>query len=120
VLRHARANPKDTYAELIEACSLGCSKNTVKSILHRHGIKNWIAKCRPYLKPANAAKGLAWCLKYRQRNVEEWGMVMWSDECSVEKGKGKRREWVFRTPTQKWHPEMVQTYSTGKSMKVMV
>ena len=45
---------------------------------------------------------------------------MWSDECPVEKGKGKRREWVFRTPLQKWHPEMVQTYSTGKTMKVMV
>jgi hypothetical protein len=92
VLRHARANPKDTYRELIEGCSLLYSKNTVKKILKAYGIQNWIAKCRPYLTPAHAAKRLAWCLKYRHRNIEEWGIVMWSDKCSVEKGKGKRRE----------------------------
>ena len=45
---------------------------------------------------------------------------MWSDECSVERGRGKRDEWAFRTPAQKWQPEMVQTYGTGKNMKVMV
>jgi hypothetical protein len=51
---------------------------------------------------------------------EEWGMVVWSDECSVERGRGKRSEWVFRSPAQKWNREMVQTYGTNKNMKVMV
>ena len=120
VLRHVRANPRQTYAELIEACGLSCHKNTVKAILRKHGIQNWIAKRRPYLTPAHAAQRLAWALKFKGRNAEEWGMIMWSDECSVEKGTGQRREWSFRTPSQKWHPEMVQTYSAGKTMKIMV
>jgi len=47
-------------------------------------------------------------------------MVMWSDECSVERGRGKRDEWVFCTATQKWQLNMVQTYGTNKNMKVMV
>ena len=47
-------------------------------------------------------------------------MVAWSDECSVERGRGKRDEWVFRTPNQKWEPRMVQTYGTNKNMKTMV
>ena len=46
-------------------------------------------------------------------------MVCWSDECSCERGRGKRSEWVFRTPAQKWHREMVQTYGTNKNMKVL-
>jgi hypothetical protein len=53
-------------------------------------------------------------------NKEEWGLVVWSDECSVERGRGKRAEWVFRNPDQKWDRDMVQTYGTNKNMKVMV
>lgn len=52
--------------------------------------------------------------------VEEWGLFVWSDECSVERGRGKRDEWVFRTANQLWDREMVQTYDAKKNMKVMV
>ena len=120
VLRHVRRFPKDTYAQVIEACSLSCKKNTVKKILKEHGIKNWKCKKRPYLTQKNANKRLAWCLAHRGRTIEEWGMIMWSDECSVERGRGKRAEWCFRTTTEKWQPRMVQTYGTNKNMKVMV
>ena len=45
---------------------------------------------------------------------------MWSDECSVERGRGKNQEWCFRTPDQKWEREMIQTYDTHRNMSVMV
>jgi transposase len=51
---------------------------------------------------------------------EEWGLFMWSDECSVERGRGKNQEWCFRTPDQKWEREMIQTYNAHKNMSVMV
>ena len=38
----------------------------------------------------------------------------------MERGRGKRAEWVFRNPDQKWDRDMVQTYGTNKNMKVMV
>ena len=120
VLRHVHRFPKDTYAEVIKACEVGFKKSTVKKILKLHGIKNWKCKRRPYLTAKNAAKRLAWCLKHRGKRPEEWGMIMWSDECSVERGRGKRDEWCFRTSTQKWQPQIVQTYGTSKNMKVMV
>lgn len=47
-------------------------------------------------------------------------MITWSDECSVERRRGKRDEWCFHTLTEKWQPRMVQTYNTNKNMKVMV
>lgn len=49
-----------------------------------------------------------------------WKKYMWSDECSIERGRGKQNEWVFRTPLQKWDTEMIQTYGTGKDIKTMV
>ena len=119
IIRHVRLNPKDTYKQVKEACQLSFSNSTIKRILKAHGIGNWRAKRRPLLTEEHAAKRLAWCLARRHWSVEEWGMVCWSDECSCERGRGKRSEWVFRTPAQKWHREMVQTYGTNKNMKVL-
>jgi hypothetical protein len=46
---------------------------------------------------------------------------MWSDECSVERGKGGAREWCFRTAsTDKWSPAMVETYKKARDISVMV
>ena len=46
--------------------------------------------------------------------------MIWSDECSVERGSGKRREWVFRTPDQKWDKDMIQGVPKGKDVSVIV
>jgi len=40
LLRYVRLNPKDTYAQVIKACSLRYKPTTVKKILKRHGICN--------------------------------------------------------------------------------
>jgi hypothetical protein len=45
---------------------------------------------------------------------------MWSDKCSVERGRGKAITWVFRTPLQKYDKEMVDSYKKGKDISVMV
>jgi hypothetical protein len=120
LLRHIRLHPKDTYKQVRVACALTCSTTTIKRILKIHGITNWRCKRRPLLTEVHAAKRLAWCLAHRYWNKETWGMVVWSDEYSVEQGRGKRDEWVFRTPAQKWDREMVQTYGMNKNMKTMV
>ena len=49
-----------------------------------------------------------------------WRRYMFSDECSVERGTGKKQIWVFGKPKDKWKPAMVETYTTGKNLRVMV
>jgi hypothetical protein len=120
IIRHVRQYPKDSYADVIKACNLSIKRTTIKTILSEHGITNWRARRRPLLTEANAAKRLAWCLKYQGYTEEEWGLFMWSDECSVERGRGKRAEWVFRTANQAWDRKMIQEYNCKKNMKVMV
>jgi hypothetical protein len=102
ILQHVRLHPKDTYTQVILACELTIKSGTIKSILSQHGITNWRARRRPLLTEANAAKRLAWCLQHRGLTQEEWGMYMWSDECSVKRRRGKRDKWVFRTANQAW------------------
>jgi hypothetical protein len=80
----------------------------------------WRAKRRPKLTQAHADVRLAWAQAHLDSELADWMRVMWSDECSVERGKGKRPVWVFRTPCQKWDKEMIDPYPSGKDASVMV
>ena len=45
---------------------------------------------------------------------------MFSDECLIERGKGKQREWVFCTLSQKWDKEIIDAVPKGKQILVMI
>lgn len=120
LLRVVRENPKYTYRKLKDHTKLNFSRKTLWRILHRNGITNWRAKKRPFLTNEVAAKRLAFAKKYVLLTKEEWAKIIWSDECSVERGSGKDRSWVFRQPHQKWDREMIDTYKKGKDISVMV
>ena len=101
ILRWARYHPKDTYAELKEGTGVTCSHTTIARVLKSHGILNWRAAKRPHLTKHAVQKRYEWCKLRKGWTDEEWGLVMWSDECSIERGAGKKNEWRFRTPAQK-------------------
>ena len=120
ILRCARTHPKFTYAKLKDFTGVECSHKTISRILASHGITNWRCKKRPNLTKTAVKKRYAWAKLRLHWTAEEWGLIMWSDECSVERGAGKEQEWCFRTPAQKWERKMIQTYKCGKDIRVMV
>ena len=120
IIRIARVNPRLTYEKLKEEAGHNFSQSTVYRILKEYGLTNWLAKQRPLLTEEVAAKRLAWCRQRRHWGWEEWSKVIWSDECSVERGTSKERAWVFRLPQEKWIKEMIQPKKKGKDVSVMV
>lgn len=50
----------------------------------------------------------------------DWSNTLFSDECSVEKGKGKKVVWAFGYPSEKWTKERIETYNKGKQASVMI
>lgn len=50
---------------------------------------------RPALTEAHAAARLQWALRYQHFTYLNWRRVRWSDECSIQLGKGRKRGWVF-------------------------
>jgi len=120
MLRSLRLEPKLTFDQRRASTGLDMSNSTIKSIAKENGLHHWRAKSRPALTPAVAALRLAWCKKREHWTIEDWRKYMWSDECSAERGKGKKRAWVWGTPVDKWKPGFVDTYRKGKDLRVMV
>ena len=120
IIRTARANPRITYQDLIKATGVSCSSSTVYRILKDYGLTNWLAKKRPLLREEDVALRLAWAKERENWTYNDWRKVIWTDECSVERGTGKDRVWVFRTPADKWKKEMIKAVPKGKNVCVMV
>jgi len=120
IIWYCRQNPKATYATVIRELALDCSHDTIACIVKKEGIKSWLAKKRPILTKEHTKKCYKWCKARKDWGVEEWKRYIWSDECSVELGSEQRREWVFRTPAQKWEKDFIQPYKKGKGVTLMI
>ena len=101
VLRFIRLHPKTKYSAIKEQCGLEISHSTIKRILRKHGITTWQAKKRPQLTELLASKRLAWAKARKDWTKEDFYNHMWSNKCSVERGKGKEQEWCFGSPANK-------------------
>ena len=97
LLRFVRRCPKATYKKIKDELHHTLSDRTIYQILKDRGILNWRAKKRPLLLREHAKARQQWCSARRQYEEAMWATFIFSDECSLERGSGRRRIWVFRT-----------------------
>lgn len=72
--------------------------DSIRRLLNAENMRKWRYSWRPYLTEQNALKRLQWAHRYRHFIAEDWARVYWSDECTIERGIGVRREWTFIRP----------------------
>ena len=120
ILHIVRKNPKILYQDLKSEAGVSYSHRTLYRILKDEGITNWICKKRPYLSEEVVKKRFLWVTARKDWSWEEWSKVIFSDECSVERGSGAQRQWAFRMPHEKWNKDMVQPYKKGKDISIMI
>ena len=89
-------------------------------MLEPSGIYNWRARKHLYLIAEHTKKRYNWCKVRLNWILAEWRIYMWSNKCSVERGKGRSGEWCFCTAAEKWDLKIVQTYSKSRDISVMV
>jgi hypothetical protein len=128
IYRKARAAPKIEYSELVKAGTFVTvdgtplkppSRSTLYRCLKRLGLTKFPCKKRPKLNRGHALKRLQFCRQYRNF---QWARrtLKFSDGCSLQKGAGNNQEWCFRSPWEKWKPEMITTIGTGRKPAQMV
>lgn len=119
VVLAARQDPQQTYDMLLENIPEAISRSTCRRVLYTDGVANHPCARRPELTPRVATIRLEWATQYQNWTIEDWQNVIFSDECSVERGDGVTRAWAFRRPHEKWHVDMIQTYSKGHDISQM-
>jgi len=118
IYRAARTDPDQTLEQLRRMQAPQIGRTTLKARLKDLGIKKWPKRLKPFLEARDKAKRLPWALEHEGWTREQWDKVIWSDECSVELGSGRRREWVFRHFGEEWLPQMIGS-RPRKGVRVM-
>ncbi len=120
ILRIVRNHPKREWKDVLNDLNRRFSKRTLQRVLRKHNITKWRAVKRPKLTPKHARARLRFARRYVKLGWWEWKKVIFLDECSVERGAGKKCVWVFRTPQQRYNPNKIEPYHKGKDKSVMV
>jgi hypothetical protein len=116
----ALAKPQRTIRDLFNATAPTISRSTVKRRLREKKITKHVMVQRPFLTPQVMKQRLECAEFHRNWTLEDWRSVIWSDECSVERGFGKQRKWVFRRPSDKWRQDLIDGRKKGKNHRVMI
>jgi hypothetical protein len=89
-------NPKITATELRAEVLPTVSADTIYRYLKKSGLQKWRCKKRPLLDNEKAAVRLQWALLHDNQPPAYWKRWVWSDECSIERGKGGKWDFVYR------------------------
>lgn len=117
-----QSRPDITREDLLAEVDYKVKRHSIWRLTHEMGLRKWRKMNRPYLTPIHAAKRLNWALTYRHFTPEDWKRVFWSDETTVERGQGARKEWTFIPPRDQLQNRdhgIQMTLSKGKQSKQM-
>lgn len=78
------------------------SKSTVRRSLLSMKMRGCVAVKKPFLRPANIKKRLAFAKKHLNWTAEQWSRVLWTDESKFEMFGNKRRLYVRREPNERF------------------
>jgi transposase len=122
IITEIKKDPFLSYQDIRARTGVNVSNTTFKKYLKESGYGHWKAAKRPQLKEEHAALRLQWAEAHKDWSYEEWSKIIWSDECSIEIGKGTKNIWVFRMNQigEKWKKEFIIPCKKGKGISYMV
>lgn len=122
IRKYAAQNHTCKYREIKHDLGLSCSATTISRFMISIGLTHWISLQRPKLTEHYAKLRLLWATAVLFW-VYKWRTVIFSDECSVERGAGRRRVWTWGRAQDRYKPEFINLNSqgsSGKSLRIMI
>lgn len=108
ILRIIRRDCHITYDRLRKETGTNFANSTFWRFFKHKGIAHWLSKRRPQLSDDHARQRLRFARNHIHITAVEWRrQYIFSDECSVEKGSGKKRLWSFGYPSEKWNHDKI-------------
>ncbi|KAH7978859.1 hypothetical protein HPB49_007093 [Dermacentor silvarum] len=107
IVAYVADNPRASLSEIRQCFQLTASKTTVKRRLAEAGLKSRMAAQKPLLTNVNKSKHLSFAQRHEVWSANDWGRVVFSDECTFTT-KWDQRARVWRPDRTRFRPQFVQ------------
>jgi hypothetical protein len=112
--------PEQSYKALQAIKAPNASIRSIKRLLREMHIRKWIRLKQLLLTATHAERRLTWAQRYRRFRCLNWRRLRFSDECSIQLGKGQKLEYVFvSSKNDRLLPHMVTPIRCGKQKSKM-
>ncbi|GBC44975.2 IS630 family transposase [Rhizophagus irregularis DAOM 181602=DAOM 197198] len=95
LINEVKKNRREPLHEIINTLGLSCSLTTARQTLYDAGIHSHVAAKKPFVSKKHALARVSWCEKYKEKTIQDWNQVIFSDESSVEIGNGQKSVMVW-------------------------
>ncbi|CAF2963140.1 unnamed protein product [Rotaria sp. Silwood2] len=99
-----RKSASSVRQEIEQELGLVISSQTVRRRLHEAGLYGRTARKKPYVNKVNRAKRLAYVKMYRDKDMDFWKHVLWSDESKFNLFGSDGKVMVWRSPKEEYDP----------------
>jgi len=95
--------------------ALSVSESTIRRIADKDQCHRRVARRKPLLNEAAKKKRLQSAKEHIQWTESDWNKVIWTDECTCERGELKHRRYVWHRPGEEDDDDMiVSTFKSGR------
>lgn len=112
-------NPRVKYDDLLATVDYKVKRQAIWKLLREENRRKWLVLRRPELTEAHAQARRAWAEQVQGYTPDQWRRVFWSDESTVERGRGARREYTFTRPTNQIREQDIEAIPVHKGVKQM-
>ena len=96
--------------------SLVVSSQSVRNAIHEFGFKGRVPRKKPYVSLVNKRKRLAYAKKHKDKPLEYWKKVLFTDESLFSISSGRSKSHVYRKPEEEYHESCLQpTFKSGSA-----
>ena len=120
IVRTARKNRRMALGQLRNQVAADISTSTVRRVLDSEGYHRRVARRVPYLTRKHKQARLAWAKKNKGMSHEDWGRIIFSDECYVYLGNKQGHIYVTRRADEELLDECLVPTFKQSSVRVMI
>jgi transposase len=120
IIRTARKNRRMALGQVRNQVTADISTSTIRRVLADDGYHRRVARKVPYLTKNHKQARLAWARRNKAMNHEDWGRVIFSDECYIYLGDKQGRIYITRRADEVMVEECLVPTFKQSSVRVMV
>ena len=119
MVRNCLKDRRKPFQQIAQDTRMNISEHIVRDVAADAGYHRRVARKVPFLTALQKRKRTAWAEEYKDFNAQQWGNIIWSDECYIHLNDKSGWVYVTRCANEEYDENCVIPTFKQSSIRVM-